>query len=291
MSPAESDPAPPDSAKSAAPVIVNTADGVSVPLLVSLVRYRGYIRSNALQEFLYKYTGTTVGLLWNFIHPVMMVVVFSIVFTHIMPGRFVGFEGLPFIVVLCSGLLPWMSFVDAVQRSTTSLVDNAGYLRKLAIPEEVFIAKAVVGSAILLAINLAVVLAAALLAGVTPSLSWLLAPLTGGLMLLLAFGLGTALGTLHVFVRDIGQVVPIVTQAWMWLTPIVYASQTMPEALRAAQFANPIFPFIELLREQVLLGSAGAPLYWLLAFGWSSFALIVGALVLRRMRAELRDVL
>lgn len=291
MSAAQPDATPPASATPAVPVIVNSADDVSVPMLASLTRYRAYILANAVQEFLYRYTGTSVGLLWNIINPVMMVVVFSIVFTYILPSRFAGLDDLPFIVVLCSGLLPWLSFVDGIQRSTTSLVDNAGYLRKLAIPEEVFIAKAVVGSAILLAINLAVVMAVALLSGLTPNWSWLLAPLTGSLMILLAFGLGIALGTLTVFVRDIAQVVPIVTQAWMWLTPIVYASQTMPDALRAAQVANPAFPFIELLRDQVLFGRAGAPLHWLLAVGWTSLALIVGAIVLRRMRADLRDVL
>lgn len=280
-----------DSGRTASPVIANAADAAPVPLAASLARYRRYILANALNEFLHKYTGTSVGLLWNIIHPVMLVAVFSIVFTTVVPARFTGIAELPFIAVLCSGLLPWLGFVDGVQRSTTSLVDNAGYLRKLAIPEEVFIAKAVVGSSILLAINITIVLAVALFSGVAAQWSWLLAPLTGGLMMLLAFGLGTALSALNVFVRDIAQVVPIATQAWMWLSPIVYASQAMPHWLRAAQYANPIFPFVELLRGQVLFGDAGALVHWLLAAGWTMLALLMGAFVLRRLRAEIRDVL
>lgn len=280
-----------DTAKPIVPVIVNAAEHTPAPLLASLMRHRRYILANAAQEFLHKYTGTTAGLLWNIIHPVMMVVVFSVVFTLIIPARFSSYASFPFIAVLSTALLPWLSFVDGLQRTTTSLVDNAGYLRKLAIPEEVFLAKTIVGSTILLAINLAVVLATALLSGVTPQWSWLFVPLTGGLMMLLAFGVGAALGTVNVFVRDVAQIVPITMQAWMWLTPIVYPSQAMPDMLRAAQYANPVFPFVELLREQVLSASPGRPILWLLATVWTSLSIVVGASILRRLRTEIRDVL
>jgi lipopolysaccharide transport system permease protein len=272
---------------------VNAAGGTPASLFKTVLLYRRYILSNARQDFLFKYVGTGIGLMWNVIHPIMMVVVFSFVFTVISPTRFksAGIQDVSFVVFLCSGLLPWLSFLDGLQRTTASLVENAGYLRKLAIPEEVFLAKTIVGSCILLAINLAVLVAAALLLGSPPQWAWLLIPVVGAMMMLFAFGLGAAFGTINVFVRDVAQIITIITQVWMWLTPIVYSLEAMPVWLRAVQFANPIFPFIELFRELFLFGRLGSPLLWLAASGWMIAALFVGSTVLRRFRTELRDVL
>jgi lipopolysaccharide transport system permease protein len=272
---------------------INSASLAAASLFQTVWQYRRYILSNARQDFLFKYVGTGIGLMWNVIHPIMMVSVFSFVFTVITPTRFrtAGIQDVSFVVFLCSGLLPWLSFLDGLQRTTASLVENAGYLRKLAIPEEVFLAKTIVGSCILLAINLVVLVAAALLLGSPPQWTWVLIPLVGAMMMLFAFGLGAAFGTINVFVRDVAQIITIVTQVWMWLTPIVYSLEAMPAWLRAVQFVNPVFPFIELFRELFLFGRLGAPLLWLAAGAWTTAALFIGSAVLRRFRTELRDVL
>ena len=209
------------------------------------------------------------------------------------PARFsmAGIQDVSFVVFLCSGLLPWLSFVDGLNRATSCFVDNASYLRKLPIPEEVFLAKTVVGSSILLGINLLALAITALGFGLMPSVTWLFVPLTGALMMVLAFGLGALLGTVNVFVRDVSQIVTITTQLWMWLTPIVYSSQAMPAGLWSLQYANPIYPFIELIREQFLFGRIGAPQLWLLALMWAAVALIAGTSMLKYFRSELRDVL
>src|SRR5262245_32376199 len=187
------------------PTTISSAKDARGSILQSLVRFRGYIFANAMQDFLHKYTGTAMGLLWNAIHPFMMVVVFSVIFTFIIPARFsmAGIQDISFVVFLCSGLLPWLSFVDGLQRATSCFVDNAGYLRKLPIPEEVFLAKAVLGSSILLGINLIALVATALAFGFLPYATWLLVPFTGALMMLFVFGLGALLSTINVFVRDV----------------------------------------------------------------------------------------
>src|SRR5262245_47622481 len=97
-------------------LIFNSGSTAPPPLLKSLLRYRDYIFANALQDFLHRYTGTAMGLLWNAIHPLMMVIVFSVVFTFVIPARFSmeGIEDVAFVVFLCSALLPWLCFVDAL---------------------------------------------------------------------------------------------------------------------------------------------------------------------------------
>lgn len=272
---------------------INSADRKQVSLLRTITAHRQYILNNAFQEFLYKYAGTGIGLMWNVIHPIMMVIVFSFVFTTIMPARYNagGFHDVSFVLFLCSGLLPWLSFVDGLQRGTMTFVDSAGYLRKLPIPEEVFLAKTIVGSCILLSINVGVLVMAAFVLGFWPHWTWLLIPVVGALMMLLAFGMSTLFATINVFTRDVSQIIMIVTQLWMWLTPIVYSSATMPEWLRSVQLANPIFPFIEIFRDLFLFGKLGTPALWLAAVLWTSAALVAGSLMLQRFRSELRDLL
>ncbi|MFC5507984.1 ABC transporter permease [Bosea massiliensis] len=272
---------------------INRAEAQSLPSWRLLLQYRSYIQSNALQDFVYKYAGTSLGLMWNVIHPIMLVAVFSFVFTVIMPARFQpsGGQTIPFILFLCSGLLPWLSFVDALLRGTGAFVDNAGYLRKLSIPEEVFLARTLVGSCILLCINLVVLIAAAFLYGFWPRWTWLLVPVVGLLMMLFAFGMGALLGTINVFARDAHQIVTISTQAWLWLTPITYASTAMPSWLHSAQYANPAFPYIELIREQFIYGRPGPISLWIAALLWAVAALAAGNLVLSRFRTDVRDVL
>lgn len=272
---------------------MNSADRKPASLLRTIVAHRQYILNNAVQEFIYKYAGTGIGLMWNVIHPIMMVIVFSFVFTTIMPARYNagGVDDISFVLFLCSGLLPWLSFVDALQRGTMTFVDSAGYLRKLAIPEEVFLSKTIVGSCILLTINIAVLVLAAFILGFWPRWTWLLIPVVASMMMLLAFGLGTLFATINVFTRDVSQIIMIITQLWMWLTPIVYSSATMPAWLRSLQLANPIYPFIELFREVFLFDKVGSPVLWLAAFLWMSVALLAGSVVLKRFRAELRDLL
>lgn len=273
--------------------VVNVAKGAHAPIWQVLWRYRAYVVNNALHDFLHKYAGTWIGLAWNVIHPIMLVTVFAFIFTLVIPVRFshVNEQTLPFVLFLCAGLLPWLSFVDALQRGTGSFVENAAYLRKLAIPEDVFLARTLTGSCILLCINLTVLVAVALVSGLWPKATWLLVPCVAMLMMAFAFGLSAFFGTVNVFARDVAQFISICTQAWMWLTPITYPTTALPMWLQTAQLMNPAYPFIELMRTQFLYGQIGDLMLWIAAVVWTFAALVIGGFMLQRFRSQIRDVL
>jgi ABC-type polysaccharide/polyol phosphate export permease len=262
-------------------------------MLVDLVRFRGYIIANAKQEFMFRYAGTTVGILWNVVHPLAMIIIFSFVFSRIMPIRFhaVGFPEMSFVLFLCSGLLPWLSFAEGLNRCVSTFVENAGYLKKLAIPEEIFAAKAIMTALMSLGINLVLLFGTALVLGHPPTWTWILLVPAGILMLMFAFGVGLFLGTINVFVRDVAQVMAIVTQLWLWLTPIIYSVDLLPKAMHPYLWLNPAFAFIEIFRQAFLFGGTGGAQAWVMALGWTVVALWLGVNMLRRWRGELRDVL
>lgn len=262
-------------------------------MLATLLRHRRYILANALEDLRQRYAGTGLGILWNIAQPLALIAIFSLVFSQIMPTQFQarGGQTQSFLLFLCSGLLPWMAFVDCLSRVTGAFVDNAGYLRKLAIPELVFAARTAVTSTITLAIYLGLLFLTGTLLGHMPMWAWLMMPLAGLLMIAFAFGLGLALGTLNVFLRDVAQLVAVVTQLWMWLSPIVYSVEILPATVQRLVWLNPFYPFVEIMRSAFLYGQMGQPLSWLLAIAWSSLAVILGWRVLRSLGAELRDVL
>jgi lipopolysaccharide transport system permease protein len=105
------------------------------------------------------------------------------------------------------------------------------------------------------------------------------------------FGLGLLFSTLNVFFRDIGQVLGIVLQIWMWMTPIVYPETILPEILRLSMKFNPAYPFIHAIREMFLYGRLPAGWMWWGMVGWAVGIPALGYLVLRKLRPEIRDVL
>ena len=118
-----------------------------------LIAHRGYIWRAAVHDFRHRYAGTSVGFMWNVIHPLALIVLFTVIFSTLMP---ISFESdgthFPFVLYLCCGLLPWLAFADCVGRTTSAFVDNASFLKRLPLPEQVFVAKTALSSGLNLAL-------------------------------------------------------------------------------------------------------------------------------------------
>lgn len=256
--------------------------------------YWGYILTNAAAEMRVRYAGTALGILWNVIHPLTMVLVLSILLTSLMPARSGASgadDGIEMTLYLATGLLPWVAFTDCIVRGSTALTDNALLLRKLPIPEEVFIAKAAVGSGFYLLIVLLMLFVLCAISGRIYVLSWIGMLGVGVLLLTLGFGLSLVLSPLNVIVRDVGQVVPAIMQIGMWLLPLLYPISLMPDILKMLMPWLPYYPFLVACRELLIEGVAPSALLWFWMAAWAGAMILIGAIVLGRMRAGLRDAL
>jgi len=258
-------------------------------MFTSLYKHRGYIWRTAWSDVRNRYAGAGLGAVWNLLQPLSMILIFTVIFTSVMPQSAV--LGAPYPVYLCSALLPWSAFAECLNRGTQSFVANATYLRKLPIPEQVFVAQAALSTAIGLTLSFAALIVVAAILGHYPSWHWILLPLPLALLIGMGFGLGMMLGTLNAFIRDVGQAVPIILQVWFWLYPIVWHSDNVPTGMRRAIPFNPIYPFMESIRALFIHRALPAPGLWLGMAAWTGVAGLVGYLVLRRLRPELRDVI
>src|SRR5215831_9993388 len=260
-------------------------------MIVNLWRYRGFIVRNAVSDVRHRYAGSAAGVAWNVINPLAQIVIYSLVFSQIMVVRMpTGGSGTAFALYLCAGLLPWAAFSECILRGTNAFVENAPYLKKLPIPEQVFVAQNAVSATLFLGISMVLLGIVIVISGSAPSIAWLGVPLVLLLFQGFGFGLGLIFSTLNVFLRDIGQVLTIFLQLWMWLTPIVYVEEILPARIQGIIRYNPAYPFIDALHRMIVGGQWPSVWHWPLMLFWAGAAPLVGYLILRRLRPEIRDV-
>jgi lipopolysaccharide transport system permease protein len=226
------------------------------------------------------------------LHPLAQVLMYALVLSGLLSSRLPGIEHrYAYAIYLTAGILAWSLFAEIVSRCLTIFIDNGNLLKKVAFPK-ICLPLIVTGTAL---VNHVLLLASILLIfsllGHAPAgtILWvaLLAPLT----VLLALGAGLVLGTLNVFFRDIGQVVPILLQFGFWFTPIVYTRDAIPETLRVWLVANPVAHLVRGYQQSVAFGETpgvwGLAAVVALAVGLHALALFL----LRRAGPELADVL
>lgn len=257
-----------------------------------LYHHRKYIVQNALNDLRARYAGSGMGVFWNVINPLAQIFVFTVVFTKIMAVKLPDVASeFAFPLYLCSGFLPWIAFSESVLRGSNSFLENANYLKKMPIPEQVFVAQAALSATFSLFVSLALLFMLAMVLGYFPAWLWLFLPLVAILFQGFGFGLGLLLASINVFFRDIGQVLGIFLQIWMWMTPIVYPESILPERLRFYMNYNPAYPFIHTVREVFLYNRLPEAWVWWIMISWAFGIPALGYLVLRKLRPEIRDVL
>ena len=258
-----------------------------------LLQYRSFIWRHARADLRHRYAGTGMGVAWNIIHPLAVITIYSIVFTQIFKSGSVasGSGKLPYTFFLCSGFFPWIAFSDCVTRGCNSFLSNATFLKKLPIPEQVFVAQNAAASTLSLSINFVLLLAIALCLGWTPGWTWLLLPIPIVLLQSLGFGIGLLLGTLNVFFRDIAEWVGISMQLVMWTVPIVYRKEILPDIALKVLAWHPLMPALESIRTLFLDRTLPPTHDWIMMVCWPLGISALAYAALRKLRPEIRDVI
>ena len=266
-------------------------------MIRELYHNRSYIWRTALADVRHRYAGSAAGVMWNVLQPLALIVVFSVIFTQIIDrAGLLGGNGergalhVAYPIYLCSALLPWLALADCLSRGTASLTENAGLLRRLAVPESVFVARAAVSSLIGLAISMGLFLPIAVIGfGLAPTATWLLLPIPALLLIVFGFGLTLALAPLHALLRDTATLLTVVLQVGFWCYPVVYERAFLPDWADRMLIFNPAFAFLESIRSIVLMGEVPSIGLITAMVGWSVGACVIGYAVLRSLRSSVRD--
>jgi ABC-type polysaccharide/polyol phosphate export permease len=265
-------------------------------MVSGLYHYRGLIWRNAVADLRHRYAGTGLGIFWNVVHPLALIAVFSLVFTGIFrntPGIAVPgvSERFYFLLYLCAGLLPWLAFAECVTRGTNAFAENAAYLKKLPIPEQVFVAQTAASATLGLVISFGLLLIISLALGLRPTWHWALLPLPLIALQAIGFAAGLLCGTLNVFFRDIGQVTGIALQVVMWTVPVVYARSALSPTLQSVLRFHPLASSLDAIRGLFLYGQMPEAWMWIGLVVWPSVLTAIAAASFGVLRKEIRDLI
>lgn len=263
-----------------------------VAALGALLRYRDLLRQIVATDLAGRYAGSALGLLWSFVHPIVLVAIYLVVFGGLLGARLPGAPGTyEYGVYLCAGFIPWVGFSEISMRATTVFVDRADLVRHAAFPKIVLPA-AVLGVAAFNVAILALVFLAVLAALGRPISGVIVAwPAFLLLQLVFAVGLGLVASVLHVFLRDTAQALGVLLQFWFWMTPIVYPASVLPERFARLVEWNPLVPFTRAHHRLVVEGRLPDGSDVALVLGLASAALIAGLVLLAAAERRLPDEL
>jgi len=227
-----------------------------VELFSSQWRNRHLVMQLTKRDVLGRYRGSVLGLAWSFFNPLVMLVVYTFVFSVVFTARWgVGGEDkVNFAIILFVGLIVYGLFAECINRAPSLILSNTNYVKKVVFPLEVLPSVAL-GSALFHAgVSLTVLLAAQLL--VNQRLPWTVVvfPIILLPLLLVTMGVSWLLSALGVYVRDIGQTTAILTTILMFLSPLFYPISALPPEYQAWLHLNPLTFFIQESRNVLIFG-------------------------------------
>ncbi len=258
----------------------------------SLVRHWDLLWQMVAADLRGRYVGSSLGVFWSVVHPLVMILIYTVVFSQVIGARLGGQPGVyGYGVFLCSALLPWSGFLEIVSRCTTIFVDHAHLVRKVAFPKVVLYGFVTVSSAVNLGLALAVFLVVAVVIGRPLDVGLVLWLPFIALQLLFGLGLGMVLSVVHVFIRDTAQLVGVLLQVLFWLTPIIYVEDVIPAWLRRFEGVNPLYHFAASHRAIVLYGTMPSLRRTAALVAVTGACLVVGTVLYRKFRADILDEL
>lgn len=227
-------------------------------IAASLWRNRSLIKASIKREVLGRYRGSVMGVLWSFLNPVFMLLVYTFVFSVVFQARWsAGSESkTEFALVLFAGLLVFNLFAECINRAPGLIVGNQNYVKKVVFPLEILPWVGLGAALFHGAVSLGVWLIAYLIFFGMPHATMLYLPLILLPFGLFIMGLSWALASLGVYLRDVGQFIGLLTTVLMFLSPIFYPASALPEAYRSLLYMNPLTPVIEQTRDVLFWGKA-----------------------------------
>lgn len=244
-----------------------------------VMQNKDLLKGLVVREVIGRYRGSVMGLLWSFFNPILMLAVFTFVFSYVFKARWSGGDGskTEFALVLFAGLMVFNMFAECCNRAPLLVTGNVGYVKKVVFPLEILPIVSLGSSLFHLMVSYIVwLLFYGLFVGVPPVTAALL-PLAVLPLVLMTLGFSWILASLGVYLRDVAQVIGVVTLILMYLSPIFYPVSVMPEQYRPFMNISPLTATVEQARD-VLMWGKGLGLSWIvsmlvgLGVAWLGFA-------------------
>ncbi len=217
------------------------------------LHYNELLLNITLREIKVKYKQSVLGFVWALLQPLSMMAIFTVIFSYFMK---IPSDGVPYPIFSFAGLLPWTFFSSALAFAIPSVVSNNSLVTKIYLPREIFPIASVLSA--FFDFCIASILFCGMLIfykiPLTVNVLYLIPILLLQIMLIL--GVAFFFSAVIVYYRDVKYIVPLLTQLWMYISPIIYPVSIVPNHLRPFYMLNPMAPIIDGYRRVLLQGAA-----------------------------------
>ena len=243
-----------------------------------LYQYRELLKTNVQKEIRGKYKGSFLGVLWSFLNPLLMVLVYALVFPYIMRTNVDNY-----LVYLITGVIPWNFFTTCITTGCNCVWINGGIIKKVYFPREILPISVVTAGLINFLISCVIILLFVLFGGIGFSVQLLWLPLIAIIQSALSLGLLFILSAINVYVRDIEYLVGFLLNLLFYATPILYTADMFPESIRWVLYLNPMTTIIESYRNIFYYQQSPALTSLMIVFAVSFMILIIGYLIFKKL--------
>lgn len=271
-----------------------TLHGVQTPLahaierLAELYRYRDLVYNLTRRDLTARYRGSFFGFLWSLFNPLLMMGVWTLLFTVLLPNNTI--DNFPLFVLI--GLLAWNLNASSTMGGMTSIAGNAGLVTRTYFPLEALPISVVLANTVNFLLALVALIPFFVMAGapLTPALLWL--PVLLVAQVAFSIGLALLLSTSQVYLRDTLMIMETLILAWMLLSPIFYRLEDLfPQYARLMHILNPVSSFITAYRVALYAGAYLDPLFVGRTLAQSALVLAVGLAVFWRFSPHFAETL
>jgi len=245
--------------------------------LAALQKYSFLIRQLVARDFKIKYKRSVLGVLWSFLHPLLVMSVQYVVFSTIFKGDVPNFA-----VYLLIGVVSFNFFSEACGMALGAILGNYSLITKVYVPKYIYPLTRVMSSVVNLSISLIPLALVSLLTGVRFHKSVILSLYFFGCLIIFSLGLGLLLSASMVFFRDTQFLWGVLSMIWMYATPIFYPETILPDNFKVILRINPLYYFLKNLRMCILSGLSPEPFAYFQCLMMALGMLLVGALVFKK---------
>jgi len=255
-----------------------------------LWRYRELFFILAWRDISVRYKQTIIGVLWAIIRPLLTMVVFTVIFSRI--AKLPSDGNAPYALMVFAAMLPWSLFSNALSESSNSLISNANLIGKIYFPRMIIPSATLVTAFIDFLISFIILIGMMAYYKFAPGIHILLLPCFIILAMLASLGPGLWITALNVKYRDFRYIIPFVVQFGLYISPVGFSSQIIPEKWRMLYSINPMVGVIDGFRWCILGGNS--PIYlhgFILSLAVIAFFLWLGISRFRRMEKTFADLI
>lgn len=267
---------------------IKPAEGWSLPDFGELWRHRDLVYYLARRDVVVRYKQAFVGFFWAILQPLLLAAVFSVFLGQL--ARVESAPNVPYPLFVVSGLVVWLFFAAAVEKSARSTVESEGLISKIYFPRAIIPIAAVVPPIVDFTLAVIVLIGVGAIYGFYPEIQILAVPLCMALALCTALGLGFWLSAINVKYRDAGLVVPFAMMIGLFITPVVYPFDLVPENLQTLYAINPMVGVLEGFRWS-MLGTEWPGALLLIPLASGIILLVSGAVYFERAQRSFADVI